>query len=286
MTTLDTLLDYNNISNDDLIDIYINASDEKFEAYLKERKISINIRETVFELRSRNRFSKDVIKFKHEISWYEFYRRMITFQKLVNKSSINTELADHYVQSQKLMELKILYKLHKVLPSIKGANYCARVGNLFILEWLAKHRVFPDVSGANNAAKYEFIHILDWLKEQNIFPHRDIIIISAIKKGQIKILEWYAKQNILPNVETSENFEHACHYAVSYDQIESLKFLIKHNIYPTSADADTAVTESSIDIMNFLVSIGVLPSSQALKDAINCDDIELVEWMKKQGVCL
>ncbi len=272
------LLNYNTLTACELIDIYIEASEDEFKAYLQEKHIPILMKECVYEGRSRNKFSKDIIKYKEDLNWHDFYLRINRLYTLLFTNN-NSKIADHYCDVEHLMELKILQKHYNILPSVRGANRLAYNGNLYIIEWLAEFLIFPDSNGAYDAVRNEHMFVLNWLKENIIFPEQDYALCYAIKKGLIKILDWYFSMNILP-----KNGSDACDNAIEKNQIDSLKWLIAHNILPNATHADYAAEESRIDMLDFLETQNVLPSINAYKMARKLENEEVIEWLSRRGI--
>ncbi len=188
------------------INLLAQVDDNTFESLCLTNKDYARIcthkffKERLYEERTKAKFNDEVIELKeNNISWYEFYNRLIKFLK----EHKDITLANEYAKEGKLFELKILFK-RNIFPNSFGAIWAAENGHVNVLKWMKENNLyskFPTQYEANKAAGNGHVEVLKWMKENNLpIPDQNGANWAA-RRHRFEVLNWFASQNppIVPN---------------------------------------------------------------------------------------
>ena len=187
--------------------------------------------ERIYQERCEKWFSKDVISFRENIKWINFYDRIST---LFNNMKTSTEqnMISNFPQQNKLMELKLLLSwnynfvlyqcdidlavfsnniemlefLEKILKrpyTDTAADLAVSYGFLDVVSWLEKRNIIPTVFGANLACRYNNLVGLKYLYEKRILPNEKGIA-DIFKNKNTEVLDW-ALSVLFQNLKLSVN---------------------------------------------------------------------------------
>ena len=202
--------------------------------------------EEIFERRCRKMFDYQVIPYRNELKWRDFYYRLIDLMpKILTQAGT---VANRLCRYSKFMELKICMEVYKIYPTVDGANALANLGELSYLQYLETFNIYPNSIGANDAAVNACLLVLDWLKQRDIHVTNGAII-GAIQVNNTAFLSWYfAIYNRLP-----ENIN-ACEIAIINNSLISLQFLLRHGYMIPANSVELCKTYQADDILKWLLS--------------------------------
>lgn len=208
------------------INILSHLAEEEFNHMksMKELKFLFDYphEQRIYEERSRNIFNS-YLKFKENISWKEFYDRI-----LVLKKNEPLNYAKECASDNKLMELKIITDENPNISNwVLPIDIACAEGNLEIIQWFISIGRFPNSFSINLIADEAHIECLDWLFENyRLLPNVDGANWVA-ESGHLNVLYWLEKRNVYPdNV--------GANLAAINGHINILNFLEEKNIFPTN----------------------------------------------------
>ena len=201
----------------------------------------------LYMTRSEFLFDKELLKYQKEegVNWKEFYERM-TYLYLNRKYQY---LANQMAEKGKLMELKILKKIHK-LPDQHGANLAASNAHLNILQWMKENSLpLPDQWGAIMAIENNHLEILKWINEHDPSLPNQRAANTAARDGQLEVLKWMKANNLpLPD-------KQAANKAAFNGHLEVLKWMKENNLpLPDQQGANWAAYYHRRDLLSWLAS--------------------------------
>lgn len=205
---------------------------------------------------------------------------------LENGADVNYNGITHIVEKGRLDILKVIYtKQQPKSYSVRIGEVAALNGHLNFIEWLNENNCVISKKLAKRAATGGHLQIIQLLEKlTNIGQHRRVEYVKcAVMKGHIHILEWVRIQN-KGEVFRDDN-AYWSRFAVSYGQLEVLKWFYQHGYTINTYAASLAIDINRLDILKWVIEVTEMPISQDMVEraAIFNRPKEMMDYFAEQG---
>ena len=214
----------------------------------------------LYEARSKKFFKESIILFREELTWIDFYNRIINFylRKYKEKKISRIDPDDYiysllysFIRKGKLMECKIIMQDNPLIFEKYNPNY--------MLE---------------HAAHNNHIVILDYFYDNfNMLPHNSAYV-SCLQKGLLNVVEWLEKHGVKFDVIDCQIKD-----IIRDTTLEGINWLIKNKIRMYESYMNGVVIYGNTDVFLWFIKQGCEVSKENVHLVMRYGHVKILDYL-------